>query len=136
MLLVSDDGYIRLTFAELRQIHFLHFASGLDDVDASLIQASAAHSEITGYTEWLSDTTPTITIGWDWVMHFQNGRIRLRRVGEPRSNVMLQDADGRDVGTQQCSLLQEMFVDRLPWEPAVERAIHSRYQASPPRTTA
>ena len=55
-------------------------------------------SEILGYTEWVSTETPAITIGWDWRLSASKGAASCLRFGEVRSNVMLMDDQGRDLG--------------------------------------
>lgn len=128
MLRVSADGYIRLTFAELHLIRLEHLVSGLDDNDAAGNFSSATRATITGYTEWLSIISPQITIGWDWEMEFIQGTLRLRRLGPPRSNIMLQGADRNDLGHEKSLLLQEMLVDEMHWQSIVMEHIKLRYR--------
>lgn len=128
MLKVSADGYIRLTFAELRIVKLEHLLSGLDDNDAAKMQVSATRTPITGYTEWLSRAAPQITIGWDWEMEYASGAVRLRRLGSPRSNVMLQDGEKCDLGHEQSLLLQELHIDAMDWQSIVMEQIKQRYR--------
>lgn len=127
MLKVSADGYIRLSFAELQKIRLEHLLSGLDDNDVAVLAGSATRAAITGYTEWLSIVTPQISIGWDWEMEFAQGAVRLRRVGAPRSNVMLQDSDKRNLGHEKSLLLQELRIDEMDWQSIVMEQIKQRY---------
>lgn len=82
---------------------------------------------ISGYTEWLSDSTPALTMGWDWKMDFVDQRIQLRRVSVPYSNIMMQDANHQDIDYGKSILLQEMFVDGFDWQTAVQKQLSSRY---------
>jgi hypothetical protein len=128
MLKVSADGYIRLTFSELQKVRMEHLMSGLDDNDVAATFAGATHSVITGYTEWLNNPSPKITISWDWNMEFDQGSIRLRRLGPPRSNVMVQDSDKNDLGHEKSLLLQELLIDQMDWQSVVMEQIMLRYQ--------
>jgi hypothetical protein len=128
ILTVSDDGYIRLSFTKLHNFPFTHLLSGLDSENDDSVTAGASQSSITGYTEWLSDSAPQITIGWDWEMYFANSKVCLRRISEPRSNLMLLDASNNDIGYEKSTLLQEMFIDGLQWQPIVLEQINVRYR--------
>lgn len=79
MMTLSDDGLIRLTLETLRTIPFTHLLSGLDVHDGSPpICEAASLDPISGYTEWLSTTSPAITLGWDWWLDVRSPGYRLR----------------------------------------------------------
>lgn len=50
---------------------------------------------------------PAAAIGWDWEMGFVEKCIQLRRVSEPRSNLMTLNAKQKDVGCERSILLQK-----------------------------
>ncbi len=122
---LSEDGYVRLRFSGLESIHLIHLVSGLDEDPPETVFSGAISTAITGYTEWISDTTPTITIGWDWEMGMNP--IALKRTGEPRGNIMLADARMADLGPTKTAALLELFVDTLPWQIEVIDYIEIRY---------
>ena len=127
MLSVSADGYIRLSFAEIQTIALSHLISGLDESVPVAIRGGVMATDITGYTEWVSTTTPTITIGWDWQMDADHRCILLRRISEPRSNVMLQNQAGIDIGPEKTITMLEPLIDGLDWIDAVRSYIDHRY---------
>ena len=129
VLSVSEDGYVRLSFDELKPIVLDHFLSGLDEDIPNTSNAShaAVITVITGYTEWLSATSPIITMGWDWQMGVMGNRILLRKVGEPRSNLMLQDSERCDVGPAKTAILLGIFVDSLDWQLPTQQYINHSY---------
>lgn len=127
-LTISKDGYIRLSFQELQRVRFHHLMSGLDEAATNKASFGATQATISGYTEWLSDTAPQITIGWDWLMEFVDGRVRLRQIGSPRSNIMLQAGHNEDVGQEKSLLLQELRIDELGWQSVVMEQISKRYR--------
>src|ERR1039457_4128941 len=59
LLIISDDGYIRLGFAEIQGICFTHLISGADEDGPAKIPGGAVLTAITGYTEWT--TNPALT---------------------------------------------------------------------------
>lgn len=115
MLALSQDGYIRMTLLQLQGIPLLHLISGLDE-DCS--------ATIAGYTEWLSEGQPAITLGWDWCMV---GHGKLQRVDEPRSNLMLVDETGRDLGFEATLAALAGFVDGMDWQKTTLSALEERY---------
>ena len=103
MLTVSDDGYIRLTHAELEQELLIHLVSGLDE-DTDNIEGVTT---MTGYTEWVSASTPTISMGWDWQL---GATEQLIRISDIRSNVMLQNIHSIDCDMPKNNALLEHFI--------------------------
>lgn len=128
MLMVSEDGYIRLSFHELQRVQLHHLLSGLYETEANPPFQGVTQAIIAGYTEWLSDTSPKITIGWDWQMEFVDRRTRLNRVGMLHSNIMLQDAHRKDIGAEKSLLLLELRMDEMDWQSVVMEAIYLRYE--------
>lgn len=127
MLTISADGHIRLTLAELDSVELTHLVSGLDEVEDLICAEAAAPTDITGYTEWVSIGTPPISLGWDWVMEVADSAIRLKRLGAPRSNCMLQDEQHHDLGYKGTLKALEQFVDTLAWQATAAHHIDTRY---------
>jgi hypothetical protein len=80
-----------------------------------------------GYTEWVSTEKPAITIGWDWRLSASKGAASCLRFGEVRSNVMLMDDQGRDLGPQRSAELLGAELDGINWSDQVLQAVSSRY---------
>ncbi len=129
LLAVSADGYVRLTLPAFRAIPLSHLLSELDvDLDLPPSTASGAClASIAGYTEWASQTTPAVSLGWDWRLATSAGRVRYEREGEVRSNIMLLDARRRDLGGLATGMLLCAAIDVLEWERAVDNYINNRY---------
>ena len=126
---MSPDGYVRLTVTAFRAIALTHLLSELD-ADLNLPPSTASGAclaSIVGYTEWASQTTPALSLGWDWRIATTAGRVRYEREGEVRSNVMLVDTRGRDLGALATGVLLGVAVDILGWEQAVDHYINNRY---------
>jgi hypothetical protein len=128
-LAVSADGYVRLTASALRAIALTHLLSELDaDIGLPPSTASGACvASIVGYTEWASQTTPALSLGWDWRIETTAGRVRYEREGGIRSNVMLVDEHRRDLGAAATDVLLCIAIERLGWEQAVNHYISNRY---------
>ena len=129
-LIVSEDGYLRLTLARFRAIHLRHLISELDE-DAPLNGPEAAGATtacIAGFTEWISDTNPALSLGWDWRLDTSSGRdARYVRAGEVRSNVMLCEPGIGDLGDLATSATLCAAVDALAWQAATHDHITKRY---------
>lgn len=124
---LSEDGYIRLSFSRLETIRLMHLISGLDEDAPETVSSGAMSTTITGYTEWISCTTPIITIGWDWLMETFGAPLTLIRIGEPRSNIMLEDSGKLELGPIKTAALLEVFIDALDWQMEVLEHIDLRY---------
>ncbi|MDD4914190.1 MAG: DUF4902 domain-containing protein [Methylococcales bacterium] len=127
-LKVASDGYIRLTFEEFRRIDLVHLISGLDEDGHEQVLDAAIQTNITGYTEWVSNTMPAISIGWDWTIKITQGFGGVYiRVAEPRGNVMLVDSHGQDFGPGKSATLIETVIDEIAWQNVVKSYINHRY---------
>lgn len=127
---VSADGYIRLTDESIFGLAYSHLLSGLDEEVTDFAGEGAVSSEISGYTEWVSQTVPVITLGWDWFLACTNGEPHLLRVGKPSSNVMAIDCKGQNLGYDATLNLLCSLVDTMDWQSVVIRHIKQRYAAS------
>lgn len=127
-LKVAADGYIRLTFDEFRQIGLVHLISGLDEDGNEQSVDAAILTDISGYTEWVSNTISVISIGWDWMIKISpEGRGVYHRSSEPRGNVMLIDSHGQDFGPGKTTTLIETVIDDSCWQEVVQSYINNRY---------
>ena len=128
-LVLSHDGYLRLTLAAFRAIALRHLFSGLDE-DAEgpgHDAAGASVASILGFTEWCSDTTPAVSLGWDWRLNTHGRRPRYVRDSEVRSNVMLIEPGLGDLGELATSATLSAAVDALPWATETNNYITNQY---------
>ncbi|MDE2324410.1 MAG: DUF4902 domain-containing protein [Betaproteobacteria bacterium] len=125
---LSDDGLVRLTLESLRTIRFTHLLSGLDEHDGPPPSFEGASLDpISGYTEWVTTTSPVITLGWDWWLDASAMPLIYTQAGEPRSNVMIVDAQHHDLGRRKTDETLETLISTLLWQAAVAEHIRSRY---------
>jgi hypothetical protein len=126
VLRLSADGYIRLAPAMFRQIALQHLISGIDEEGD--VDGAARSAPIVGYTEWISmGNRPSITIGWDWQLGIAGEGRNCRRLGEPRSNVMLLDEDNEDLGLVWTGRYLATAIDAMEWSSQVLNAVALRY---------
>jgi hypothetical protein len=119
---VSRDGYIRLSLEHLSRLPFMHLAS---DIDASILedlQLQAVPALAAGYSEWISATTPAISLGWSWFVHSRSHRL-LPAPEAVRSNVMLVDVHGYDLGPTATSFLFTTWLATHDWQYAVTESV-------------
>lgn len=127
MITLSDDSYMRLTLETFLATQLVHLLSGLDDDKPIIPQEGASLARVSGYTEWLSTTTPTLTLGWDWELDVSQGQPLYVRLGAPRSNIMLVDTMQHDLGPAKTTVLLEAAIDALAWEEEVHQHLTTRY---------
>lgn len=127
-LKVSCDGYVRMSVHVFMELPLIHFLSGLDDDLSQYATKGVTEASISGYTEWLSTTVPTVTVGWDWRLSLAQGAPRYFREGFPRSNIMIVDTrNGRDIGDQATAERIARRIDRFGWEHDIRKQISMRY---------
>ena len=123
---LGNDGYVRLTLDEVLSVQFAHLVSGLDE-DCEATVPCGAPTTISGYTEWVGKTDPPLTVGWDWVIDPGRDKAHWRRVGLPRTNVLLVDRSSSDFDWYMSLQVLSTVVDALPWQDQAKSAIEMRY---------
>ncbi|MFZ5554137.1 MAG: DUF4902 domain-containing protein [Bacteroidota bacterium] len=124
MITLSPDGYVRLQPEYFVRVKLTHLHSRVDGDRPPVLTEGATPSPITGYTEWISETRPAITIGWDWQMTARDGQIQLIPLDYPRSNLMLIDEHGNDLGYSATEALLRSWVKSFEWQPSMHKALH------------
>jgi len=123
VLTLSPDGYIRLRLSSLSTISFMHFFSESDDAFLLELQSQTITASSAGFSEWVSDTCPPISLGWGWFIHEDSDRMMLAPDGV-RSNVMLIDVQGYDLGPHKTVSLFSAWLSGFEWQTAVCTALN------------
>jgi hypothetical protein len=123
MLVLSVDGYVRMMFAAFQQVEMVHLFSGMDEDRPSADGAGANFSSITGYTEWISNSVPAITIGWDWKLTGVQGTACFIHAGVPGSNLMFLDQYSHDLGSEQTRQLLVSWLEDFNWQTETSKAL-------------
>lgn len=127
MVKVSRDFYVRMTVDTLTSLRLKHLLSAIDLDEPNRYQKETRFTQISGYTEWVSEATPTITLGWDWELNTRQAHPLLSRIGAPRSNIMIVDDLQHDLKYIENSRLLEAFIDQLQWQEEVSENINNKY---------
>lgn len=124
---MSDRPYVRMTFAAMQRRQLRHLVSALDDDLAVAAGDGATASAITGYTEWVGEGEPVLTMGWDWEMRAGEAGVALRRVGDPRSNLCVVMRAGAADDLDDSDTLLKILIDRSNWQEETLRYLQHRY---------
>jgi len=124
---MSNFGFVHLTFSKLQELRFSHLVSGIDEDSSPDGGEAAISTAISGYTEWVTQAQPVVTLGWDWQMLFEGTAVRLVRVSPPNSNVMLENAVNVELPHDKADLLLGTFVDSFDWQSATLQYLDERY---------
>jgi hypothetical protein len=122
-IILSRDGHIRLTFESFQQLEMVHLFSGMDADRPNSVGDGATSHPITGYTEWVSQCTPAISIGWDWELTGVRGKAQLVPTGTPASNLMFVDRHGYDLGPEQTRQLITAWLNTFIWQTETLKAV-------------
>lgn len=122
---VSPDGLLRLSIDELLSLPIRHLMSAVDMEAAPPRVACGCATTISGYTEWVSVSSPVVSIGWDWHIGLWTTQrpFAWARLGQPRSNVMLVYSTGNDTGWHKNLELLATVVDALPWQEQLSHSV-------------
>lgn len=117
---ISTDGFIRMNENQLMNYPFQHVISIIESTHIKESQIIYY-----GFTEWATLKTPALSTGWDWEFVEQNGFASLKRIGLPRSNIMIVDVSGTDIGFDITETLIERKIDTLFWEQFIYAQINA-----------
>lgn len=119
---LSPDGYIRLPLADFLEFSFLHFYSESDADFLQELRIKTIPARLAGFTEWKSESNPAISIGWAWFIREQSDTILLAP-DRVRSNLMLRDAQGYDLGPQNTAELLSAWLNIFNWKDTVKISV-------------
>lgn len=117
---ISADGFIRLNENQLMNHPLQHLISIVEST-----QIEDSQILYYGFTEWATSLTPALSTGWDWEFIEYNGITSIKRIGLPRSNIMLVDVSGTDIGFKVTETLIEKKIDTLFWEQFIYAQINT-----------
>ena len=121
---LSTDGYIRLRVTHLSALRFVHLGTERDSSFLAELQTKTVPARVAGFCEWMSDTTPAVSVGWGWFIHNPSNRLLLAPEAV-RSNVMLTDIYGYDLGPVVTSDLFGTWLTSYDWQNAVSIALQA-----------
>ncbi len=122
VLKISPDGYIRLSFSIFSSLSFVHLFTDRDLTLLDELIAQAIPAESAGFSECISTTSPSISLGWAWYRH-RDSNCLLLAPENVRSNVMIVDMHGYDVGTHATSKLISQWLTCCDWPAMVRLAL-------------
>ena len=114
----------------MRAIPLTHLISGVDadpaGADTGAVGATLA--AIAGYTEMDQPHVSGAFAGLgNWILESSDRYLRYLRTGEPRSNIMLLDHHGRDLGPTPTAMALALLVDDFNWQETVAVFVRARY---------
>ncbi len=117
---LTENGLVLIDATGLMQITFKHLVTSLDDDQSDSQFDCGRVANLTGYTEWLSENHPYLTIGWDWVIDARDQFRVPRRLGTPRTNVNLVGEDDQALPwNESLEQLGKLMETLLPWQQTV-----------------
>lgn len=119
---LSPDGYIRMPLAGLNRLTFIHLYSDSDAEFLDELRAQTVPARSAGFSEWKSESQPSVSLGWGWFIHSPSERLMLAPDGV-RSNVMLIDSHGYDLGPMKTSSLFCTWLATFNWQGDVSLAL-------------
>ena len=125
---ISQDGYIRLTPEAMVDVQLKHMISGLDQEENESRNGGTSRTRITGYTEWVSNDIPYISLGWDWELDVISERLSYVRTGEARSNIMMVNSHYIDLGRRDTREILGSIIDVTDWKIVVHQYVTEKYR--------
>ncbi len=119
------DTYVRLRIDELQQMLPQHLYSE--------IEPGAAGTALGGFTEWsVPGALPgqALSFGWDWAYEPGSGQL-LGQWATLRTNLMVVDEAGADMGTDCTRLCIARLLTHVRWERTIAEHLHLTLRLPP-----
>ncbi|RZL88427.1 MAG: DUF4902 domain-containing protein [Variovorax sp.] len=121
---LSSDGLLQLRGQDLGALTLIHLISGLDDDNG---QTCGAGTSLSGYTEWVSAQEPRLSLGWDWQLETHPSSARVVRLGLPRTNVQVLNAQEVPLSWDENLHALATLIDTIDWSTPAFEAVCQRY---------
>ncbi len=95
----TPDYYVRVRAVHFQCAALRHIRSEVEGTDAEGLSRAwegASASALFGSSEWVTESDPPVSLGWDWMLT-TSGDVLMNR-HSIRTNLMLVDHDGSDLG--------------------------------------
>lgn len=133
---MNIDHYLRLEPQQLAQLRLRHLDSQGDMEGPGLAAGQAGEGAcvlqaISGYTEWLDVGGQGYSLGWDWYVQVPQGTLAVTP-HSLRTNIMLTNAAGHDLGRRQTEASLEDWLQSWDWASTVWAVLGAGGQAQAP----
>ena len=126
MKLKTLDGRLCMRRSDLDALQLTHLLSGMDEEDAG-IQSCGRATHFSGYTEWVSPQSATLTLGWDWHLAAGAGQPSVKRLGLPRTNIQVLDGVMRPLPWDDSLQVLADYIDSIEWASPAFEAVCQRH---------
>lgn len=123
---VFREGILQILDTDIFKLGFIHLDSGVYQEQISSKSFKTNKTQITGYTEWLSTMTPTITLSWDWML-CPYSRPQLQKTGAFYSNLRLLEKNGKPLSEKHTERTLDELINRIEWSQKVDQFITQKY---------
>ncbi|MDT8999868.1 DUF4902 domain-containing protein [Paucibacter sp. APW11] len=117
------DAYVRLSIDDLQKLVPTHLHSEIED----LVDDADPDASIQGFTEWTAASTRTLSFGWDWCFEPSSEQL-LGQWGSLRTNLMVIDESGGDMGIECTRLCIARLMTHIRWEYTIAKVLGLRLQ--------
>lgn len=125
---LSADGSLRLSLDELLSISLRHLISDLYDTSHHDLSDCGRSLPLTGYTEWVSNSHPSLTVGWDCYFDSYQLEPRWVRTGLPRTNLVLVSEVNLEYRCMHSIRALASVIDSMDWHNEMNNCITDRYR--------
>lgn len=90
---ITTDFRIKVHLDFFENLEFVHLHSAPYEEPVSERPLGGILTVINGYTEWISNISPVISIGWDWELCYRNAICEYVKTGPAFSNIAFHSKD-------------------------------------------
>ncbi len=112
---IRVKGILYLTAAQLQKQSFEELMFEVYDEEPNM--HTSFHSKFKGFSEWVSNTVPNLSMGWDWSVKEEN----MVMEGQPYKNFAVIDEQGNVLPQQEDIQIVTKLISELSWERGSEK---------------
>ena len=120
------DAYVRMIIDDLQALVPKHLHSETDP-DGPDLDADELAGRVQGFTEWTIAGPRWLSLGWDWTFDVDS-RLLLAQWNTLRTNLMVTNEAGDDMGADCTRLCIARLMARVHWEHTTAQVLGLRLQ--------
>ena len=123
----SPDGLVRIPAKIFELIPLVHLDSGVYSPEDQAQSQDRCQCIIAGYTEWYSETAPSLSLSWDWTLTTSTSPPKPVKHGDLFTNLLLQSDTNEDFSDRDNFDALDLIIERMDWESSVQQFIARKY---------
>lgn len=118
-LSLKEDFRINISADFFRDLELIHLHSAVYEEPKTAHSIGGIITIINGYTEWVSKIFPSVSVGWDWELRYENDNCQYVKTGPAFSNIafLFNENEGDEADEETYTqMLIDNKISQIDWQ--------------------